>query len=370
MSGERVADGEHVAVEVHGRLRSPGGAGGEGEHRDVVARGEDVVERRGLGGHPLGPGVVAERERRHAERLDGFEEPVVDQRGVEVGDLVDGLELTGAQQRHGGDEDGTGLEHAEPGRGEPLVVGPAEQDAVARDDPEVLDEDVRDPVRGGQQLVVRPGREARLVQARPVAAVPLDHVVEQGGRGVETVGVVELGQREDQLGPLVVGREVVATERVDVGRGQQLHGRQGMPVRDDGQECAIGRSELSRSERLVPHRDRRTLRRSRERGTLVWFYVAGAHRGRGVRLVAHPHQRASGNRNGAPRRVRPAGRRRRVQRRPTVRRRDLTTPLVRRRSRRSPSSARRWRPTRTTRSRAGVRRGPSRRRGRGRRPPR
>ena len=63
------------------------------------------------------------------------------------------------------------------------------------------------------------------MQARPVAAVARDHVVEQGGGAVEPLGVVELRQVEDQLGPLVGRREVVAAERVDVGRREQLHGR-------------------------------------------------------------------------------------------------------------------------------------------------
>ena len=58
----------------------------------------------GLAATRSGPGVVAERDRRYAERLDRVEEPVVDQRRVEVRDLVDGLQLAGAQQRHRGDQ--------------------------------------------------------------------------------------------------------------------------------------------------------------------------------------------------------------------------------------------------------------------------
>ena len=101
---ERLADRHHVAVEVHRRLRPTGRAGGEGEHADVVAGGRHVVERRVLGGEPLGPGVVTERDRRDAERLDGLDEAVVDQGRVEVGDLVDRLQLAGAQQGHRGDQ--------------------------------------------------------------------------------------------------------------------------------------------------------------------------------------------------------------------------------------------------------------------------
>ena len=43
--GERVGDGQHVAVQVHRRLGPAGGAGGEGEQGDVVGRGGDRGER-------------------------------------------------------------------------------------------------------------------------------------------------------------------------------------------------------------------------------------------------------------------------------------------------------------------------------------
>ena len=36
---KRVADREHVAVEMHGALRHAGGARGEGDQADIVARG-------------------------------------------------------------------------------------------------------------------------------------------------------------------------------------------------------------------------------------------------------------------------------------------------------------------------------------------
>ena len=125
--------------------------------------------------------------------------------------------------------DGPGLEHAEPGGGQPLVVGAAQEHAVPGHDPEVLDEDARDPVRRRHQLGVRPRREAGLVQARPVRPVARGDVVEQGGGAVQALGVLELGQVEGQLRPLLGRREVVTAERVDVGRREQLHGRQRMP---------------------------------------------------------------------------------------------------------------------------------------------
>jgi hypothetical protein len=226
---ERLADRQHVTVEVHRRLGAAGGARGEREHADVVVRGLDDVEGGVLGQHPLGPGVVAVGDGGDPQRLDRLEEPVVDERRVQVGDLVDGLQLPRPQQRHRGDHDGPGLQHSEPGGREPLAVRAAQEHAVPGHDPEILDEDACDPVRRRHQLAVRPGREPGLVEARPVRPVARRDVVEQGGGAVETLGVLELGQVEDQLGPLLCRREVVTTERVDVGRREQLHGRQRMP---------------------------------------------------------------------------------------------------------------------------------------------
>ena len=61
------------------------------------------------------------------------------------------------------------------------------------------------------------------MQARPVGAVLDDDVVQQCGGAVEPIGVVQLGQLEGQLRPLVGRRQVVAAERVDMGGRQQLH---------------------------------------------------------------------------------------------------------------------------------------------------
>jgi hypothetical protein len=154
---------------------------------------------------------------------------VVDQRRVQVRDLVDRLQLAGAQQRHRGDQDGPGLEHAEPGGGEPLVVGASQEHSVAGHDPEVLDENPCNTIRRRHQLGVRPRRVTGLVQARPVLAEARGDVVEQGGGAVQALRILELGQVEGQFGPRLGRREVVSAERVDVGRREQLHARQRMP---------------------------------------------------------------------------------------------------------------------------------------------
>ena len=107
---ERVRDREHVAVEVHRRLGSAGRAGREGEQRDVVGGGVDVVEVAGL---VAGAAASGRRRRRRTAttRTPGVrggqvvEEAVVAQREVDRGDLGDVGELAGAQQRHRGDHD-------------------------------------------------------------------------------------------------------------------------------------------------------------------------------------------------------------------------------------------------------------------------
>ena len=100
-----------------------------------------------------------------------------------------------------------------------------------------------------EQVAVRPRARRRRKQARAVGAESLDHVVQQLGRAVQPVGVVQLGQVEEELGPLVRRRQVVAAERVDVGGRAQLH---------PGNVCA-------RFQR--PSRARHTARRPRRCGS-------------------------------------------------------------------------------------------------------
>jgi len=89
----------------------------------------------------------------------------------------------------------------------------------------IVDQHVGDSVGTGQQVGIRPGRAVLADEARPIGAMPGDHVVEQCGRAVEPVGVGELREREEQIGPLVGRRQVVAAEGVDVRRREQAHGR-------------------------------------------------------------------------------------------------------------------------------------------------
>ena len=117
-----------------------------------------------------------------------------------------------------GDDDAAGLEHGEPAADQPGVVRPAQQHPVARHEAEVGDEHVRDPVGAGEQVAVGPVGAVGGEEARPVAAVLGDHVVEQLDRAVEPLGVLQLRQVEGEHRPLLLGWQVVAAERVDVGR--------------------------------------------------------------------------------------------------------------------------------------------------------
>ncbi len=224
---ERVAHRDHVAVLVHRGLRPARRTGRERKQGHVVARGRHVVEGGGLRRDSLGEVVgclSAVRDRRQPQPGCRIEEAMVDQCRVERRDLVDRRQLACAQQRHRRDHHATGLEHAEPAGGQPRVVRAAQQHAVAWHETEVVDQHVGHGIGAGQQVGVRPGRAVLADQARPVAPVPGDHVVEECCRAVQPVRVGELREREEQLGPLVSRRQVVAAEGVDVRRREQAHG--------------------------------------------------------------------------------------------------------------------------------------------------
>ena len=218
-------------MEVHGRLGPAGGAGGEGEQGDVVggrrrrrrrcrpwrrARGVEVVVRAAV--------ATVRRLSRPAATRSSTKRWSHSARSGSA-DLAIVRSSPGAQQRHRGHHDATGLEHAEPAGHQPAGCSGPQQHPVAGHQAEVLDEHLGDLVgRGGA------GRRRSRVssgdsrQGRS-GAVLGDDVVEQGGRAVEPVGVVQLRQVEEQLGPLVERRQVVAAEGVDVRRRRELHAR-------------------------------------------------------------------------------------------------------------------------------------------------
>src|SRR5690606_27282030 len=143
-------------------------------------------------------------------------EPVVAHGQVEAADLRDRAQLARTQHRHGGHHDPAGLEDGEPQGDEPGVVGASQEHPVARDQTQVVDEDVRQAVGALAELPVGPLRAVRSTHARAVTAARADDVVEQDRRGVEPVGVAHLGHLEDELRPQLAGRQVVPAVGVDV----------------------------------------------------------------------------------------------------------------------------------------------------------
>ncbi|CAM5596277.1 hypothetical protein SALBM311S_01543 [Streptomyces alboniger] len=223
MAREGVRDRQHIPVEVHTALRATRGAGGEGDQRDVVGRGPHGGVR--LFGRPAAQQVVGgvTAVRRDPELRDlGLGEVVegtdVAQGVPHLGDLAHRAQLVRALLGQHGDGDRAGLQYRQPAGGQPGGGGAAQQDTVAGDDPEVAGEGVREAVDAGAEVAVRPGPAGGRVEHRSVRGRPGEKV----GGTVQTSGVVQLRQVEAELRPLVGGREMVAREGVDVGRG--VHG--------------------------------------------------------------------------------------------------------------------------------------------------
>ena len=155
-----VARRQQVPVEMHRRLRAAGRPGREGDHRDVVGRGLHAGELCGLGpgqGHQVG--VTGPAERHEPDTGNGGQlagEAVIAERELDPGDRADAGQLRRAQHRHCRDRDAAGLQHAEPAGGEPRVVRPAQQHAVAGHQPEVLGEHPGDLAGAGGEVAVGP----------------------------------------------------------------------------------------------------------------------------------------------------------------------------------------------------------------------
>ena len=96
------------------------------------------------------------------------------------------------------------------------MVRAAEQDAIARNQPEIIDQDVRNAVGASEELGIGParavGRDDR--RARPPAAV--DRAIEELRGAIHPIRVDELRQLENELGPELAPRQIVSCERIDV----------------------------------------------------------------------------------------------------------------------------------------------------------
>ncbi len=228
-----VGDDQQIAMEVHRGLRLTGRAGREAEQGDVVPPGSHRLVLHGLVERdPVELGVVVGRavEPDHLREIPALlgagdelvHQPRVAQRQSDLG-LVDDLrQLAGPQHRHRVDDDCAGLGRRQPAGDHRRVVGRSNQHTMARLHAVVLGERVRQAVGPvGELLVGAPPPVAD--QRRVVAESLLDQTIGQLDGGVEVLGVVEAV--EQQLGPFVERREMVARERVDVSGGTELHQR-------------------------------------------------------------------------------------------------------------------------------------------------
>ena len=201
----------------------------------VVGRGVHVREGRRPARRPadevVGSSAAEGEHGQTGNRRQVGGEPCVAERDRAAGQVRQLLQLPAAQQRHGGDGDAAGLEHREPAGHQLRVVRRPQQHPPAGYQPDVLDEHVRDLVGPREQLAVGPGSGVG-AQAGAVGPVLPDDVVEECSGAVQPLGIAQLGEVEDQLGPRAGRRQVVPAERVDMCRRRQLHG--GPPSSDAG----------------------------------------------------------------------------------------------------------------------------------------
>ncbi len=199
---ERIADRQHVAVEMHRPLGLAGCAGGEGDERHVVARRDEIGEGVALPRHqrlePLSRiGVErddpAQRRRRRSRRLELARQRRVAQREFHLRLGDDEGEFARAQERHGGDGDAAGLQHAKPAHRQHRRIGGAQQHAVAGSQPQFAHQHLGDAVGAREHLVVAPRAIGRQ-QAATRPAPRRDGAVQQLDRGIDTFGIGELRQ--------------------------------------------------------------------------------------------------------------------------------------------------------------------------------
>ena len=227
-----IGDDQQIAVEMHGRLRLAGRAGGEAEQRDIVAAGlhrvelHRLVERDAVEfGVVVGGAVETDDLLEELAGLGAGDQFVGDaavaERQRDLGLVDDLAEFAGAQHRHGVDHDRAGLGGGKPGRDQRRIVAGADQHAMARLDAVVLDQRMREPVRPVGQFLV--GAAAAIADQRnAVAKAALDHAVGQFDRGVEMFRILEFRPVEQKLRPLLERRQVVARERIDMrGRAER-----------------------------------------------------------------------------------------------------------------------------------------------------
>ena len=97
------------------------------------------------------------------------------------------------------------------------MVRTAQQDAIARNQPEIVGQDPRDPVGAGKQLGIGPARAVGCDDRRARSPAAVDGAVEKLGGAIHTIRIHELRQLENKLGPELPRRSPVHLVRPDVG---------------------------------------------------------------------------------------------------------------------------------------------------------
>lgn len=211
-------------MEVHGRLRTPGRARRERDDARIVGARIGRGERgRVLAHQPLECGrifsVVAPDEadagrRRHRGAQFGrhrrFAERMRDPRLRD-----DFRQLARAQQRHRRHRDAARLDDGEPRGGEERMIGPVQQHPVARLEPAVVHEQVRDPVAQLEQFAIRPRRAGLGPDRDAIApAAQVHRIVEQRRRAVDALRILQARQLEDELRQIGRCRQIRAAKVV------------------------------------------------------------------------------------------------------------------------------------------------------------
>lgn len=236
---ERVGHRQHIPVEVHAPLRTPRRTARERDQRDIVRRRLHGPERRRL---PLRQpeqiigSVPAERrdpQPRHLRLHQIVDTADVAQRMRDTchfthhGEFLRPL-LGEHRHRHP-----ARLHDRQPAGRQPRRRRPPQQHPLTGHHTQLPGQHMRQPVHPVTQLAVRPDRPPPVTERGTSGTEPPDRHVQQLRTAIEPLRIAQLRQIEQQPGPLLRGRQMLARERVEMsrrcqlqaGRGCQLHVR-------------------------------------------------------------------------------------------------------------------------------------------------
>ena len=236
MAGPAGANRHDIAVEMHRRLGHARGTRGKAQQTSVGRGGLHGAEmRRGLGHQRLqrlrsrqaSSVEVAHRLQARVGRLCRLhlgQQGRIAERMADLGNLDDGAQLLGAQQRHGSDRNTAGLDDGKPARHHHRVVGGTQQHAVAGYQAHLGGQYVGNAVGLGLQVGIGPAHSLGL-QAEALAPAFGHMAVQQLGGAVEALGELQLGQVKPVLGLQLGRRQMRSGKAVDmrgIGRGRHL----------------------------------------------------------------------------------------------------------------------------------------------------